>query len=160
MCSSSALGRCCRQYSTRTSGLPWLSVDCTTFPHDKAYAEYLSPTCTPLLAQFSVLDATLTAAPQRLQGMRVIDHRSRSCWRHFIQDGQCLYGLALSRLGLDYLLVAQACREGVELHTGCWVRQPLLDCQRVCGGTSYIVQQCPLFRQSAELLSRTSSGIA
>jgi 2-polyprenyl-6-methoxyphenol hydroxylase-like FAD-dependent oxidoreductase len=98
-----------------------LLVDCATFPHDKAYAEYLSPTCPPLLAQFGVLDATLTVAPQRLQGMRVIDHRGRSCWRHFIQDGQCLYGLALPRLVLDYLLVAQACREGVELHTGFWV---------------------------------------
>jgi len=137
-----------------------LLVGCTTFSHDKTYAEYLSPTCIPLLAQFSVLDTPLTAAPQRLQSMRVIDQRGRSYWKHFIQDGQCPYGLALSRLVLDYLLVAQACREDVELYTDFWVRQPLLDCQRVCGGTSYIVQRCPLCRQSAELLSRTSLGIS
>ncbi len=110
-----------------------LLVDRATFPRDKACAEYLSPACTPLLAQLGVLDAILTAAPQRLQGMRVIDYRGRSCWGRFIQDGQCLYGLALPRLVLDHLLVEQACREGVELRTGFWVRQPLLDGQRVCG---------------------------
>jgi len=110
-----------------------LLVDRATFPRDKACAEYLSPACTPLLAQLGVLDAILTAAPQRLQGMRVIDYRGRSCWGRFIQDGKCLYGLALPRLVLDHLLVEQACREGVELRTGFWVRRPLLDGQRVCG---------------------------
>jgi len=110
-----------------------LLVDRATFPRDKACAEYLSPACTPFLAQLGVLDAILTAAPQRLQGMRLVDHRGRSCWGRFIQDGQCLYGLALPRLVLDHLLVEQACREGVELRTGFWVRQPLLDGQRVCG---------------------------
>ncbi len=50
-----------------------LLVDRATFPRDKACAEYLSPARTPLLAQFGVLNAILTAAPQRLQGMRVID---------------------------------------------------------------------------------------
>jgi len=110
-----------------------LLVDRATFPRDKACAEYLSPACTPFLAHLGVLDAILTAAPQRLQGMRLVDHRGRSCWGRFIQDGQCLYGLALPRLVLDHLLVEQACREGVELRTGFWVRQPLLDGQRVCG---------------------------
>jgi geranylgeranyl reductase family protein len=110
-----------------------LLVDRATFPRDKACAEYLSPACTPLLAQLGVLDAILTTAPQRLRGMRVIDHQGRSCWGRFSQDGQCLYGLALPRLVLDHLLVEQACREGVELRTGFWVRQPLLDGQRVCG---------------------------
>jgi flavin-dependent dehydrogenase len=33
----------------------------------------------------------------------------------------------------DHLLVEQACREGVELRTGFWGRQPLLDGQRVYG---------------------------
>lgn len=110
-----------------------LLVDRATFPRDKACAEYLSPACTPLLAQLGVLDAILTMAPQRLQGMRVIDHQGRSCWGRFIQDGQCLSGLALPRLILDHLLVEQARREGVELRTDFWVRQPLLDGQRVCG---------------------------
>jgi menaquinone-9 beta-reductase len=110
-----------------------LLVDRATFPRDKACAEYLSPACTSFLAQLGVLDAILTAAPQRLRGMRVVDHRGRSCWGRFIQGGQCLYGLALPRLVLDHLLVEQACREGVELRTGFWVRQPLLDGQRVCG---------------------------
>jgi geranylgeranyl reductase family protein len=110
-----------------------LLVDRATFPRDKACAEYLSPACTPLLAQLGVLDTVLKAAPQRLQGMRVIDYRGRSCWGRFVQDGQCLYGLALPRLVLDHLLVEQARREGVELRTGFWVRQPLLDGQRVCG---------------------------
>ena len=110
-----------------------LLVDRATFPRDKACAEYLSPACTPLLAQLGVLDAILAAAPQRLQGMRVTNYRGRSCWGRFVQDGQYLYGLALPRLVLDQLLVEQACREGVELRTGFWVRQPLLDGQRVCG---------------------------
>ena len=110
-----------------------LLVDRATFPRDKACAEYLSPACTPLLARLGVLDAVLAASPQRLQGMRVTDHRGRSCWGRFIQDGQCLYGLALPRLVLDQLLVEQACREGVALRTGFWVRQPLLDGQRVEG---------------------------
>lgn len=112
-----------------------LLVDRATFPRAKACAEYLSPACTEFLAQLGVLDAVLAAAPQRLQGMRVTDHRGRSCWGRFVQDGQCLYGLALPRLVLDHLLVQQACREGVELRTGLWVRQPLLDGQRV-GGVS------------------------
>ena len=110
-----------------------LLVDRATFPRDKACAEYFSPACTEFLAQLGVLDAVLAAAPQRLQGMRVTDHRGRSCWGRFVQDGQCLYGLALPRLVLDHLLVQQACREGVELRTGLWVRQPLLDGQRVVG---------------------------
>jgi menaquinone-9 beta-reductase len=110
-----------------------LLVDRATFPRDKPCAEYLSPACTPLLAQLGILNAILTATPQRLQGMRVIDYRGRSCWGRFIQDGQYLYGLALPRLVLDHLLVEQACREGVELRTDFWVRQPLLDGQRVCG---------------------------
>ena len=92
-----------------------LLVECATCPRDKACAEYLSPAYTPLLAQLGILDAILTAAPQRLHGMRVIDHRGRSCWGRFIKDGQCLYGLALPGLVLDHLLVEQACREGVEL---------------------------------------------
>ena len=95
-----------------------LLVERATFPRAKACAEYLSQACTPLLAQLGVLDATLTAALQRLQGMRVIDHRGRSCWGRFIQDRQCLYGLALLRLVLDHLLVEQACRKGVALRTG------------------------------------------
>jgi flavin-dependent dehydrogenase len=41
--------------------------------------------------------------------------------------------LALPRLVLDHLLVQQACREGVELRTGLWVRQPLLEGRRVRG---------------------------
>ena len=61
-----------------------LLVDRATFPRNKAYAEYLSSACTQLLAQLGVLDAILTAAPQRLQGMRVIDHQGRSCWGRFI----------------------------------------------------------------------------
>ena len=110
-----------------------LLVDRATFPRDKACAEYLSPACNQLLAQFGVFEAVLAASPQRLQGMRVTDHRGRSCWGRFVQHGQCLYGLALPRLVLDHLLVQQACREGVELRTGLWVRQPLLDGQRVGG---------------------------
>jgi hypothetical protein len=69
-----------------------LLVDRAAFPRDKACAEYLSPACTPLLAQLGVLDAILTTAPQRLQGMRVIDHQGRSCWGRFSQDGQRLSG--------------------------------------------------------------------
>ena len=110
-----------------------LLVECATCPRDKVCAESLSPACTPLLAQLGILDAILTAAPQRLQGMRVIDHWGRSCWRCFIQDGQCLYGVALPGLVLDHLLVEHACREGVELRTGFWGRQPQLDGQRVYG---------------------------
>ena len=110
-----------------------LLVDRATFPRDKACAEYLSPACTPLLAQLGVLEAVLAASPQRLQGMRVTDYRGRSCWGRFVHDGQGLYGLALPRLVLDDLLVRQACREGVELRTGLWVRRPLLDGQRVGG---------------------------
>ncbi len=110
-----------------------LLVDRATFPRDKACAEYLSPACNQLLAQLGVLDAVLAASPQRLQGMRVTDHRGRSCWGRFVQHGQRLYGLALPRLVLDHLLVQQACREGVELRTGLWVQQPLLDGQRVSG---------------------------
>lgn len=110
-----------------------LLVDRATFPRPKACAEYLSPACNALLAQLGVLDAVLAASPQRLQGMRVTDYRGRSCWGRFVQDGQPLYGLALPRLVLDHLLVQQACREGVELRTGLWVRQPLLDSQRVSG---------------------------
>jgi flavin-dependent dehydrogenase len=41
--------------------------------------------------------------------------------------------ISVSRLGLDHLLVEQACRAGVELRTGFWVWQPLLDGQRVYG---------------------------
>ena len=110
-----------------------LLVDRATFPRDKACAEYLSPACTPLLAQLGVLEAVLAASPQRLQGMRVTDYRGRSCWGRFVHNGQCLYGLALPRLVLDDLLVRQACREGVELRTGLWVRRPLLEGQRVGG---------------------------
>lgn len=110
-----------------------LLVDRATFPRDKACAEYLSPACNPLLAQLGVLEAVLAASPQRLHGMRVTDYGGRSCWGRFVQQGQALYGLALPRLVLDQLLVQQACREGVELHTGLWVRQPLLDGQRVGG---------------------------
>jgi flavin-dependent dehydrogenase len=40
--------------------------------------------------------------------------------------------VSVTPLVLDHLLVEQACREGVELRTGFWVRQPLLDGQRVC----------------------------
>lgn len=110
-----------------------LLVDRATFPRDKACAEYLSPACNQLLAQLGVLEAVLAASPQRLQGMRITDHRGRSCWGRFVHHGQCLYGLALPRLVLDHLLVQQACREGVEFRTGLWVRQPLLDGQRVSG---------------------------
>ena len=67
-----------------------LLVERATFPRDKACAAYLSPACTPLLAQLGILDAILTAAPQRLQGRRVINHRGRSHWGRFIQAGQCL----------------------------------------------------------------------
>ena len=86
-----------------------LLVDRATFPRDKACAEYLSPACNHLLAQLGVLEAVLAASPQRLQGMRVTDHRGRSCWGRFVHQGQCLYGLALPRLVLDHLLVQQAC---------------------------------------------------
>jgi flavin-dependent dehydrogenase len=65
--------------------------------------------------------------------MRVTDAGGRSCWGRFVQDGQPCQGLALPRLVLDHLLVQQACREGVELRTGLWVRQPVLEGQRVSG---------------------------
>lgn len=110
-----------------------LLVDRATFPRDKACAEYLSPACNQFLAQLGVLEAVLAASPQRLQGMRVTNHRGCSCWGRFVHHGQCLYGLALPRLVLDHLLVQQACREGVECRTGLWVRQPLLEGQRVSG---------------------------
>jgi len=110
-----------------------LLVDRATFPRDKACAEYLSPACNQLLDHLGVLEAVLAASPQRLQGMRVTDYRGHSCWGRFVHHGQYLYGLALSRLVLDHLLVQQACREGVELRTGLWVRQPLLDGPRVVG---------------------------
>jgi menaquinone-9 beta-reductase len=108
-------------------------LDRATFPRDKACAEYLSPACMDLLERLDVLDAVLAQAPQRLQGMRITDHRGHSCWGRFVHHGQQLYGLALPRLVLDHLLVQQACHVGVELHSGFWVRQPLLQGQRVCG---------------------------
>ena len=114
-------------------GYQVLLVDRATFPRDKACAEYLSPACNQLLAQLGVLEAVLAASPQRLQGMRVTDYHGRSCWGRFVHQGQYLYGLALPRLVLDHLLVQQACREGVELRTGLWVRQLLVEGQQVAG---------------------------
>ena len=108
-------------------------LDRMTFPRDKACAEYLSPACNALLDRLGVLEAVLAQAPQRLQGMRVTDYRGRSCWGRFVQHGQYLFGFALPRLVLDHLLVQQACRVGVELYTGFWVRQPVLQGERVCG---------------------------
>ena len=49
-------------------GYKVLLVDRATFPRDKACAEYLSPACTPLLADLGVLDKILATRPQRLQG--------------------------------------------------------------------------------------------
>lgn len=103
------------------------------FPRDKACAEYLSPACSPILERLGVLEAVLAAAPQRLLGMRVTDYHGRSCIGHFVENGCGLQGLALPRLLLDHLLVQQACRAGVELHTGVWIRQPLLRGNRVYG---------------------------
>jgi flavin-dependent dehydrogenase len=110
-----------------------LLVDRATFPRDKACAEYLSPACTPILERLGVLQAVLAAEPQRLQGMRITDYRGRSCVGRFVQQGRLLQGLALPRIVLDHLLVQQACRVGVALQTGVWVRQPLLNGNRVCG---------------------------
>lgn len=124
-------------------------LDRATFPRDKACAEYLSPACTGLLQQLGVLDALLAQAPRRLQGMRITDYRGRSCWGRFVHHGQNLYGLALPRLVLDHLLVQQACRVGVELRSRFWVRQPLLQGNRVCGvhgrvGEQQITLRAPL----------------
>jgi len=108
-------------------------LDRATFPRDKACAEYLSPACTPILEHLGVLPAVLAAQPRHLQGMRVTDYRGRSCWGRFLQDGRAMTGLALPRRVLDNVLVQQAQREGVDVQTGFWVRQPLCERQRVCG---------------------------
>ena len=104
-----------------------------TFPRDKACAEYLSPACSPLLKHLGVLEAVLHASPQRLQGMRITNHRGRSCWGRFLQEGQFLYGLALPRLVLDHLLVQQADQVGVEVCMGFWARQPIVRGKRIIG---------------------------
>ena len=106
MCSSLALGPpgLRSAFCWLHQGRHVLLVDRATFSRDKAYAAYLSPACTPLLVQLGVPDATLTATPQRLQGMRVMDHHSRACRGRVIQDGECLYVLALPWLVLDHLL--------------------------------------------------------
>lgn len=103
------------------------------FPRDKACAEYLSPACTPILADLGVLESILAACPQRLQGMRITDIRGRSCLGHFRHHGQLLEGLALPRLLLDHLLLQHAQANGVEVRQGFWVRQPVLQGKRVRG---------------------------
>jgi flavin-dependent dehydrogenase len=110
-----------------------LLLDRAHFPRDKACAEYLSPACSALLDNLGVLDQVYATRPQRLQGMRVTDYQGRSCVGHFVHHGRPLHGLALPRYVLDYLLVQRAGAVGVELQTGCVVRQPLLKGQRVCG---------------------------
>ena len=110
-----------------------LLLDRATFPRDKPCAEYLSPSCSPILERLGVLEAVLAATPQHLQGMRITDHQGHSCVGRFIEDWRCLQGLALPRRVLDHLLVQAACSVWVELRTGFWVRQPLLVGKRVCG---------------------------
>ena len=112
-----------------------LLMDRAHFPRDKACAEYLSPACSALLDDLGVLADVCATQPQRLQGMRVTDYQGHSCVGHFVHHGRPLHGLALPRYVLDYLLVQRACEVGVELQTGCVVRQPLLRSQRVCGVT-------------------------
>lgn len=110
-----------------------LLVDRATFPRDKPCAEYLSPACTPLLAELGVLEAILATAPQQLQGMRITNHRGRSCWGRFVQQGKQHYGLALPRLILDHLLIQQAAHVGAVVRTGFWARHPLVEQQMVRG---------------------------
>ncbi|GIX46952.1 MAG: geranylgeranyl hydrogenase BchP [Candidatus Tectimicrobiota bacterium] len=108
-------------------------VDRAGFPRDKACAEYLSPACTPILERLGALAAVRAAAPQQLEGMRVTDYRGRACLGRFVLHGHPAYGLALPRRTFDHLLVEHACRVGVEVRLGFWVRQPLLRDRQVCG---------------------------
>ena len=116
------------------AGVDVLLVDRARFPRDKPCAEYLSPQASRILEEMGALGAIEGAGAAQLVGMRVRAPGGRVIHGEFAAShrfrGFRDRGLALPRMELDAILLAQAQRRGVRVLEETIVRDVITDAAR------------------------------
>lgn len=124
-------------YFLASQGIDVLVIDRARFPRDKVCAEYLSPECSRILDRMDALDATESAGPAHLAGMRVrapngaIIHGEFAAAHGF--SGFRDRGLAVRRTLLDSILLNRARSAGAHFKEATRVTGMSLEGGRVRG---------------------------